>query len=502
MAAGSGEEGEAPASVAGGLLVALLGVTVALIPAYDVYADIAAGKPTASAVVENGPLFLIVAVLVAAGAGLARSEWEADDVRTIVGWTVAGTAFTATVFAVILGIQLYVQEDLKPIIIAADAVVIAALGGLAIGVRTAQRRRAERRRFRGLFGHLPNPIVETRLDDGRAVVEHVNAAFTDQFGYEEAAIRGEPLGRSIAPPGSDVDPLASPAEDDEYAGTDIWPREVVELETVDGKREFVRLTVPAESAYGDSGFGIYVDVTAQRQRQERLEVLARILRHDIRNRVNIIDAYAAVLLDQADGQPPEELEQIRTAATDLHTLAERTRIAENLAVESTEQRVIDLEATVDGVVDRICDRHDATIEVTVPPGVRVRASPDLATALIEIIENAVLDDDDPEPTVEVTVEPVHDGGHVDVRVADEGPGIPRDQHEVVSGARERTQVDHADGLGLWLASWISRASGGDLDFESSDDGSVVTLRLRAADPDADVEAHVSRPHPDRRPDVG
>ena len=71
MAAGSGEEGDARASVAGGLLVALLGVTVALIPAYDVYADIAAGKPTASAVVENGPLFLIVAVLVAAGAGLA-----------------------------------------------------------------------------------------------------------------------------------------------------------------------------------------------------------------------------------------------------------------------------------------------------------------------------------------------------------------------------------------------------------------------------------------------
>jgi len=380
-------------------------------------------------------------------------------------------------------------------------VVIAALGGLAIGVRTAQRRRAERRRFRDLFERLPNPVVETRREDGRAVVERANSEFTDTFGYEEAAIQGEPLGPLIAPPGSDVDPLASPADEGEYTRTDTWPREVVELETVDSKREFVRLTVPAESGYGDSGYGIYVDVTAQRQRQERLEVLARILRHDIRNRVNIIDAYAATLLDQAGGQSREDLDQIRMAATDLHTLAERTRIAENLAVESTDQHVIDLEATLDGVVDRICDRHDATIELTVPPNVRVSASQDLATALIEIIENAVLGDDDPEPTVEVTVEPVHDGGHVEVRVTDHGPGIPRDQHEVVTGVRERTQVEHADGLGLWLASWICRASGGDLGFESTDDGSVVTLRLRAADPEADVEAHVSRPHPDRRPDA-
>lgn len=196
------------ARIAGGGVVSLLGLAVTVVPLFDIYDDVAAGKPPASTLLENAPLLVFALVVVAAGGWLARSERGSREVRTIVVWTVGGVGFALVVFSFVLGVQLYLQNDLKPLVIAADAVLIAALGGLVIGVRTAERRKAERRRFRGLFEHVPNPIAETRLDGDDALVRRVNPAFTNLFGYEQPAIAGEPLAEHIVPPGSDVEPLA------------------------------------------------------------------------------------------------------------------------------------------------------------------------------------------------------------------------------------------------------------------------------------------------------
>jgi len=486
--------------VVGGLVVALVGLLPTVVPVYDVLDDVAAGNPPSTTLVESAPLLALAGAVVAAGAWLAGSDREPASVRTIVVWTAGAAALAVAVFSVVLGVQLYRQSELKPFVIAANAVLIAAVAGLVIGVRTAERHEAERQRFQGLFDNVPNPIAETEFVDGQAVAKRVNPAFSNVFGYGRKELVGEPLEDHIVPSGVDVEPLSTDDADLDLPPEDVWNREVIELETVDGRREFVRLTVPTD-AEGRSGYGIYIDVTSQKRRRERLEVLARILRHDIRNRVNVIDSCASYLADRSE-DPPEELTEIRRAADDLLALGERTRIAEDLAVETPRQRDVDLVGTVETVLAEVRRNHLATVDADLPQTARVSATADLATGLIEVVENAVVHNDDPDPTVEVTVEATDDGRYYDVEVADDGPGVPADQYEVVTGERERTQVEHANGTGLWLAYWICRASGGELEFDVTDDGTAVTLRLPAADGRGATDPMMSTPRENRNPSGG
>ena len=482
----------------GGAAVAFIGVLATIPPVYHVLDDAAAGNSPLTTLAGNVPLLVLSGSVVAAGAWLAGSDREPASVRNIVRWAGGAVAFAVAVILLVIGVQVTLQGEPEPFVVATGAVLVAAVGGLLAGVRTAEQREAERLRFRGLFDHSPNPIAETEFVDGEAVAKRVNPAFSSVFGYDRLELVGEPIEEYIVPPDVDIEPLAADDTDLDLPPTDTWNREVIELETVDGRREFVRLTVPADADYGQSGYGIYIDITSRRQRMERLEVLARILRHDIRNRVNIIDSYASYLAEQSE-DPSEELTEIRHAASDLLALGERTKIAEDLAVETPKQRAIDLVGTIEAVLEEVDGNYRATVEASLPESAYVNTTVDLATAVIEIVENAVVHNDSSDPTIEVTVERIYGGSYYDIEVVDDGPGIPPHQYEIVTGQRERTQVEHANGTGLWLAYWICRASGGELKFDATDEGSRVTLRLPAASEERPSDAVASTPRENRQP---
>jgi len=44
-------------------------------------------------------------------------------------------------------------------------------------------------------------------------------------------------------------------------------------------------------------------------------------------------------------------------------------------------------------------------------------------------------------------------------------------------------LNHTDGMGLWLVYWIADRSGGDITFDTHEGGNVVTLSLQNADCD-------------------
>ena len=68
---------------------------------------------------------------------------------------------------------------------------------------------------------------------------------------------------------------------------------------------------------------------------------------------------------------------------------------------------------------------------------------------------------------------------MEVRVADDGPGIPAAEVNVLERGYE-TPLEHGSGLGLWIVNWIVTESGGGISFDENDPrGSVVTLRFEA-----------------------
>jgi signal transduction histidine kinase len=99
----------------------------------------------------------------------------------------------------------------------------------------------------------------------------------------------------------------------------------------------------------------------------------------------------------------------------------------------------------------------------------------LPVAIGEVVDNAVRYSETDTP--EVTMRTERRGGHVDLHVADDGPGIPRTEREVLA-TLEESPLEHSSGLGLWFVYWTVSDSGGEVGIrERSTGGTEVTLSL-------------------------
>ncbi|TYL40127.1 histidine kinase [Natronococcus pandeyae] len=341
----------------------------------------------------------------------------------------------------------------------------------------------ERDRFVALFENVPDAVVSIRYRGDEPIVEAVNAAFERVFGYDESEITGEPLDDYLVPPDRAAEATA--------INRRVHEGDIIEAEakrrTADGLRDFMIRVVPIEIGRSTSrAFGLYTDITEQKQRQKRVEILNRVLRHDLRNGMNIVDGCAEMLAETVDDEHAEYVATIQDRAADLTDLAEKTR-----AVEHTLERTsggtgpIDVSAMVGRTLSQFEREYPCVeLERSVPDEVFARADEYLEMALSQLLENAAEHHDRPTPTVEITLRDQVDDGVIVLSVADDGPGIPRAERELLEEEREITQLRHASGLGLWLVDWVVTQSGGQLSFADNEPrGTVITLEVPRADPE-------------------
>ncbi|MFP9193211.1 PAS domain S-box protein [Natrialbaceae archaeon A-CW1-1] len=349
----------------------------------------------------------------------------------------------------------------------------------------------ERDRFVALFENVPDAVVSTQQTDRGPVVERLNPAFERIFGYDGDDLSGELL-----------DPFVVPSDQTE-AATEINRRgnqgEPIEAEvkrrTTNGLRDFMMRVVPIEMhEHSDRAFGLYTDITEQKQRQKRVEILNRVLRHDLRNGMNIINGSAEMLAAAVDDEADKQFaEAIQERASELISLAEKTRAVERtLDRDDAAMGPIDVVERLEAAIDRIereYPRVNISIFESIPDRIHARADEMVEDAIYHVLENAIEHSDRDEPTVEVALaEEDGDEEMVVVTVVDDGPGIPDDERALLQEDEEITQLRHASGLGLWLVNWVVTQSGGQLTFQENEPrGTVVRMAL----PTAEMPTHSS-----------
>jgi len=297
-------------------------------------------------------------------------------------------------------------------------------------------------------------------------VVDANESMAQLFGASTEDVVGEPI-QSVA---------------DGLAGADLsaGATGVVTLTTVDGRRRFQYSVSAVDTHEGDPDEAdpvaravVLRDVTERQTREQRLTVLNRILRHNVRNQLDVVLANA--------GRVSEEPLRtgIRDSATELVELSDKAREAERIMDESTgAPERVDLVAVATDVADEYQSAApDCDVTVDGPSELVILSHRTVVrTLLSELVENAVTHTEEPPARVEVTVRASGEQMAA-VVVADDGPGIPDHEREVLVEETE-AQLKHGHGIGLWLVKWSVTRLGGEISIEENDpEGSVVRVRL-------------------------
>ena len=326
--------------------------------------------------------------------------------------------------------------------------------------------------FKRLFNQLEDPVVEFELTDGDPVIVETNRAFTEAFAPDDTSVTGQRLNDLIVP----VDRRDEATAFDRRTESGESNAAVVERLTTDGRRKFVYRGVPCGET---RGFAIYTDVTEKLRRERHLDILQRVLRHNLRNDLNVVLGQADEISRLAES---EEIRQaagsIIETAQGLTRLSEEAKVIQRVLGESTAIEATQLSKLVAAVVEDCRHRFgDARITVDCPADHTVRADDNLRIVIETLVDNAIRHNTASTPTVTVSATPT-DNDRVELSVADNGPGIPETERRVITGDEDITQLTHGSGLGLWLVRWIIEGYGGDLAIDTpASGGTVVRLYL-------------------------
>jgi PAS domain S-box-containing protein len=341
----------------------------------------------------------------------------------------------------------------------------------------------ERDRFAALFENVPSPVVAVRVTDDGLRVKEVNAAFEKLFGYSATDLTNRDFEQFLTPAGEEPRPIGERTivQNIQSSTESELSEAEVTLETQFGRREFIRVSAPvANPSLENLEYAFYIDVTDQKQRQERLQVLSRVLRHNIRNNLSTVKGSISTLAAEPDHENKTQLvECAEEAADNLLSTSEKIYKVEQQIAGDVDQRTLEISSLVRTIVERVRSQYPAC-EWTMSSAddLEVNAPNTIQIAIEEVIGNAVEHNDCSSPEIDVSVTESLDNQYVTIRVADNGPGIPPAEYEVLTGQRDRSQLQHTSGMGLWIVNWIVTQAGGSLEFSAnSPRGSIVEIRL-------------------------
>lgn len=236
--------------------------------------------------------------------------------------------------------------------------------------------------------------------------------------------------------------------------------------------------------------GVAIDITRRkqveqdlRQKTEQLALLNRMIRHDIRNDMAVIEGWLEILRDDLPPAFVDRLDRIERASQHTSKLTETAR--DMIALIEQDSSDIDvhpvgLHQVLSDEIERIETTFDqADIQLIGRPDVRVQANVMLSSVFGNLLNNAVQHTDEETPLITVEVE--CEDGTVRVRIADNGPGISKERREEIFDRETKGLESDGIGLGLYLVKTLIEGYGGDVWVTDNDPkGAVFVVELARA----------------------
>lgn len=294
----------------------------------------------------------------------------------------------------------------------------------------------------------------------------------------------------------------------EYVHPDDRPRVVKQFQSLVGTRGYIEQQSTFRFETKDNGWlwlestgtspgpespidGYIVtsrDISERKEREQQiadqrdnLELLNQVLRHDLRNDLQVVTGHLDLLSGHVDEDQVESLTTARESAQQSIELTETAReMADVMLTNEAETQHIALQPTLTGVLENIRSEYpDArvTVEGDIPQ-VTVTANEMLDSVFDNVLSNAIQHND--KSTATVTVSVIQGKETVTVRIGDNGPGVPDDQKEQIFGKGDTGLESTGTGIGLYLVQSLVETYGGAVWVENNNpEGAVFHVELPA-----------------------
>jgi len=319
----------------------------------------------------------------------------------------------------------------------------------------------------------------------------VNDAMAEMTGYDKSEI----IGNSPSMLLSEED-LAQGQHrirhllESEEEQSDTW---TVTIITKGGNR------IPCELRFtllpvNDGGYngiaGVARDIRQRRRREQKLQVMTRVLRHNIRNKLGLVMGKANLIGERAmddeyDLRPEDIVEMtdnIADNAEEMVRLSEKVRtIQERIRSQPENEARTEIASLARAVVQQHRAEHsEAELTIEAPAEAWATVSETYEVALSELVENGILHyEGEGAPAVHVEISEAD--GVLRTEVYDNCPPIPEVEKRVIRN-EEETALSHSAGVGLWLVYWVVKAANGQMEFGYSSEGNRVDICFEPADP--------------------
>ena len=341
-----------------------------------------------------------------------------------------------------------------------------------------------------LFGTTPTPIRQARrtvfnqMQEGAIVLDQQDN-IVDMNGRAAAILEVDPstvLGRPIP---TALPNFAAALDDQSQGGQTV-------LRPDDGAGGYdisVNQLVDAR----DRGIGQIVtlhDISEHLRQQQRLEVLHRVFRHNLRTNLQVILG----TVDTLDEHDETRATHMRESASEINDLSDNIlTVLDIFKQQRKPTQPVHLRSLLDDSIASIRADYDGPIVHTDIESADQYVDSVLQEVIANVLENAAEHNPSPDPWIRVTVDADEESARI--VVTDNGPGIADQELGLIEDGME-TPLKHGSGFGLALIVWGTEIAGGTVSFEDNDPtGTTVTIEVPVL---ADTETNRGTPSSDER----
>ncbi|MFP4050721.1 MAG: PAS domain-containing protein [Thermoplasmata archaeon] len=327
--------------------------------------------------------------------------------------------------------------------------------------RQLQKKNAELLQTEKALEYSLNGVTITNRE---GIITYVNPSFLDMWGYE----KGDVVGRKITKLFKDAerkDEIINKLKDKKE-----WIGEF-KAEKKNGEGFYTRgLASTIEDDGRQMMVFTFLDITDEKKIKERRELLHSVLRHDVRNKVQIAQGYLKLLLedfDLDDGAQDFVRKAIKSNNENINLIE---KISLLLNAEKEEIKKVNIADKIEQAIEvnkSLCREKGIEISLNCTSNkCEVLGGALLKEVFSNIIENSIYHSQGDK--IRISVEEMKED--TKVVIEDNGKGIPDDKKDKIFKKGYTTDEKRGTGLGLFLIRMLLNIYGGSISVKDSELG--------------------------------